>query len=181
MIEKTLAKRYATALLAVTNREGTVEETEATLIAVKQAYQTSDRFRSALSSPRISRAQKRAILRRIPAGSSKALHEFFDLLVDKNRAKLLPDIADMYDRLADAFKGIVRVQVRSAYALTGEQSGRLKADLDRITGKSCSLEASVDRALKGGMLIRMGDSVLDGTVTHRLKSLREKLHELQKR
>ena len=87
----------------------------------------------------------------------------------------------MYDKLADAYKGVVRVQVRSAWPLADGEKARLKGDLDRITGKNCTIESSVDRALVGGLQVRIGDSVVDGTVAHRLKALKERLQELQKR
>jgi F-type H+-transporting ATPase subunit delta len=181
MIEKTLAKRYATALLAATNKEGAVEDTEANLLALGEAYRGNARFRAALSSPKVGRPEKKSLLRKVFANGTRSLHEFFDLLVDKRRTNLLPDIAEMYDRLADEFKGLVRVRVRSAWPLPEPQKARLKSDLDRILGKSCTVEAQVDRSLKGGLQIRIGDSVIDGTVANRLKTLREKLHELQKR
>ncbi|MBI2932704.1 MAG: ATP synthase F1 subunit delta [Planctomycetes bacterium] len=181
MIEKTLSKRYAAALLTVTNKEGTVEQTESTLLALAQVYRENARFRGALSSPKIPRSSKRQFLHQALAGASQAVRDFFDILVRKNRTKLIPHIAEMYDRLADAFKGIVRVHVKSAYPLTQEQLGRIKTHLDRITGKTCALEPATDPSLKGGMLIRMGDTVVDGTVAYRLKTLREKLQELQKR
>ena len=181
MIEKTLAKRYATALLAVTNRGGVVEETESTLLALKEVYQRDSKFRATLASPKVLKAQKKALLRKALAGASKVLLEFFDLLIEKHRIHLLPEIADMYDRLADAYRGLVRIQVKSAWPLSEPQKARLKSDLDRLTGKTCSIEAAVDRSLKGGMQVRMGDTVIDGTVAYRLKSLRESLGELQKR
>ena len=181
MIEKTLAKRYATALLSVTSREGSVEETEATLLALKQVYDKDARFRGTLASPRISKAQKKELLRKVLANASKAVHEFFDLLVEKNRTPILPEVAEMYDRLADAVKGVVRVQVRSAWPLGDADQRRLKADLDRITGRNCAIHAATDRSLKGGLQVRMGDSIVDGSVSHRLKALKERFQELQKR
>jgi F-type H+-transporting ATPase subunit delta len=181
MIEKTLAKRYATALLAVTHKEGKVEETEATMLAVRAAWERDARMRAVLTSPKIPKALKKDLLAKVLAGASASVREFFALLVQKNRIKLVPDVAEMYDRLADAFKGVVRVQVRSAVPLTDAQRQRVHADLERIAGSTCSVEHVVDRALKGGVQVRMGDTVIDGTVAHRLKTLRERLHELQKR
>ena len=181
MIEKTLAKRYASALLAVTHKEGAVEETESTLLALKQVWETNLKFRAVLLSPKVRKSERKALLRKILAGASKSVQEFADLLVDKNRVDLLPEVADMYDRLADAFKGIVKVQVASAFALNEDQKSRLTAALVKITGKTCSVEATVNPSLKAGLQVRMGDSVVDGTVAYRLRSLRYKLEELQKR
>ncbi len=181
MIEKTLAKRYAAALLAVTHKEGTVEDTEATLLALKQAWNKDVKFRAVLQSPKVRKADRKALLRKVLTGASKALQEFGDLLIEKNRIDILPEVASSYDRLADAFRGIVAVQVASAFPLSDEQKAKLTATLARATGKTCSIEATVNPSLKAGVHVRMGDSVIDGTVAYRLKSLRYKLEELQKR
>jgi len=69
----------------------------------------------------------------------------------------------------------------SAFALNEDQKSRLTAALVKITGKTCSVEATVNPSLKAGLQVRMGDSVVDGTVAYRLRSLRYKLEELQKR
>jgi len=181
VIEKTLAKRYAAALLAVTHKEGTVEETEATLLALRQAWIKDVKFRAVLQSPKVRKADRKALLRKVLAGASKALQEFGDLLIEKNRIDILPEVASSYDRLADAFRGIVAVQVTSAFPLSEEQSSKLLATLTKATGKRCSIETTVNASLKAGLQVRMGDSVVDGTAAYRLKALRDKLQELQKR
>jgi F-type H+-transporting ATPase subunit delta len=181
VIERTLAKRYASALLAVTHKENAVEETETTLLSLRQVWEKDAKFRAVLTSPKVRKSDRKALLRRVLASASKAVQEFADLLVEKNRVDLLPDVADQYDRLADAFRGVVRVQVASAFPLSEEQKARLTGALQKVTGKSCSLEATVNPSLKAGLQVRMGDSVVDGTIAYRLKSLRFRLEELQKR
>jgi F-type H+-transporting ATPase subunit delta len=182
VIEKTLAKRYAAALLRVTDPEGSTEETEAVLLALKGALQADRAFRGVLAQPRIPRAAKKKLLRKALEGRARpSFLRFLDLLVDKNRLDVLPDIADMFDRLADASKGLVRVKVRSWRPLSGDQQGKLSEKLSRMTGKRILVEAETDAALKGGMQVLVGDRVIDGSVAHHLKVLGEKFRELQRR
>ena len=183
MIEKTLARRYAAALLHVTEKAGTatIHDTEETLNALKVVYNRDSHFRGLLHSPKVPKAVKKQLLRRILAGASPALQKFGDILIDKNRADILPEVADSYERLADDFEGIVRVKVLSAFAVTPDQEARLKGSIERVFKRKCILESKVVRTLKGGLQIHIGDEVVDGTLAYRLKSLRDKLHELQKR
>jgi F-type H+-transporting ATPase subunit delta len=182
VIEKTLAKRYAAALLRVTDAEGSTEDTEALLLALKDVYLKEKGFRAVLSQPQIPRRVKKELLRKAFASRSKpSFVQFLDLLVDKNRLDIIPDVADMFDRLADASKGIVRVRVRSWRPLSEAHRDSLAEKLARMTGKKVAVEAQADPALKGGMLVHIGDTVIDGTVAHRLRVLGEKLRELQRR
>lgn len=182
MIERTLAKRYAAALLKVTDAEGTTEEVEALLLSLRDAWKAQRGFRDLMTSPKVPRASKKALLRKALAGTAKeSFLQFLDLLVDKNRAEILPEVSDVFDRLADASHGVVRVKVRSWKPLSDAQKATLNEKLVKITGKKIQIEAEADPALKGGMQLRIGDSVVDGTVAHRLKSLGEKLRELERR
>ncbi|HEU4338847.1 MAG TPA: F0F1 ATP synthase subunit delta [Planctomycetota bacterium] len=176
MIEKTLAKRYAKAMLAVALKEGAVEKVEEHLLALKTAYKADTAFRRAMGQPRIPKAARKKLLRKPFEGRTlPAFLELLDLLVDKHRVNLIPDIADSFDQLADESHGVVRVQVATAFPLSAAHEKTLGDRLRAATGKKIEMRVSVDRALKGGISVRIGDQVLDGTVLNRLKNLREKL------
>ena len=182
MIELTLAKRYAAALLKVTDAEGSTEEAEALLLALRDAYRGQKPFRDLLASPQVPRAMKKQILRKAFEGRArKSFIDFLELLVDRNRADILPQISEVFDRLADASAGVVRVKVRSWRPLTDPQRAALLSKLSGMTGKKIEIEAETDAALKGGMLVRIGDAVIDGTVARRLKVLSERFLELERR
>lgn len=182
MIEKTLAKRYAAALLRMTDQEGTTEEVEQMLLALKDAYLADKPFRSILSQPRVPKSFKKSILRKAFEGRAKpSFLDFLTLLIDKNRQDIIPDIADMFDRLADSSKGVIRVLVRSWRPLLDPHRATLEAKLTRLTGKKIALEAQTDPSLKGGLLVMVGDTVIDGSVAQRLKVLGERFRELQRR
>ena len=182
MIEKTLAKRYAAALLKVTDAEGSTEETESHLLALREAYLDQKEFRVVLSHPRVPRKTKKQLLHKVFEGKARqSFIDFLDLLVDKNRQGVLPEIAEMFDRLADASRGIVRVRVTSWRPLSDAQRSGLQAKLEKLSGKKVTIDAAVNPALKGGLLVMYGDTVIDGSVAHRLKVIGEKFRELQRR
>jgi F-type H+-transporting ATPase subunit delta len=178
MIEKTLAKRYAKAMLSVALKEGAVPQVEELLLALKAAYKSDVMFRKALAQPRIPKAARKKLLRKPFEGKAlPAFLDLLDLLVEKHRINLIPDIADSFDAMADETHGVIRVQVASTFPLSSSQEKTLQAKLHSATGKQVEMRVTVDRALKGGMSVRIGDQVLDGTVLNRLKKLRERLFE----
>lgn len=178
MIEKTLARRYAAALLKVTDAEGSTEEVEQFLAALKQAYLSQKELRGILAQPRIPRAVKKGLLHKIFEGKAKkSFIDFLDLLVDKNRQDLLPDIADSFDALSDASEGVVRVKVRSWRPLTDAQRKGIQDGLQKVAIRKVILEEAVDASIKGGILCYAGDRVIDGSVAYKLKTLGEKLAE----
>jgi len=181
VIELTLAKRYAAALLKVTDAEGSTEEAEALLLALREAYDGQKPFRDLLASPRVPKAVKKQLLRKALAGARPSLLSFLELLVDRHRVNILPQVSEVFDRLADASHGVVRVKVRTWRPLTDAQRSTLLSKLSAKIGKKIEIEAETDASLKGGMLVRIGDSVIDGTVARRLKVLSERFLELERR
>lgn len=182
MIERTLAKRYAAALLRVTDADGSTEDTEAFLLALREAWQRDPALRTMLAHPRVPRAVKKRVLSRAFEGRAhKSFIDFLSLLVDKNRLAILPELAELFDRLADATRGVVRVRVRSWKPLSDAHRSRLSEKLGKMTGKKILVEAETDAALQGGMLVHVGDSVIDGSVAHRLKTIGERLREFERR
>lgn len=177
MIERTLARRYATALLEQAEKGRTVEETEAQLLALKAAYQGDRRLRSALMHPAIGRAQKVKLLDAVFKDRTPApFTSLLALLVRKNRLRFLPEIADAFDRLADRSRGVVRVDVVSFMPLTDAQRRALTAQLAKhLGGKTLELKVVVDPKVLGGLSVRVGDTIIDGTSRGRLKALRESL------
>ena len=178
MIEKTLAKRYAEAMLSVAGKEGVVTDVESLLLALKEAYVRDQAFRKMLAQPRIPKPTRKKILRKPFEGKAPASFlDLLDLLVDKNRVELIPDIADSYDTLADELNGVMRVQVSSTYPLSPSHEKTLHDKLKAATGKTIEIRVNVDPGLKGGLAVRVGDRIIDGTVIYRLKYLRERLLE----
>jgi F-type H+-transporting ATPase subunit delta len=180
--DRTLARRYAAALLKATEAENTTDLVEQFLRPLGTAYKSNRNFRSMLSQPQISKAKKKELLRKpFAGGGSTAFLNFLDLLVDKNRQSILPEVAEVYDLLADAIRGQVRIQVRTPRPLSEDQKRRLLERVQKSAVRKVLLEEQTNPELLGGMLMYMGYTVIDGTVRYHLKKLGDDLRQLNRR
>jgi F-type H+-transporting ATPase subunit delta len=100
---------------------------------------------------------------------------FLVLLMEKKRIISVLDIAEDFSRMIDEHRGLLKARVVSAIALSGDQESRLKSQLDRLTGKNVILEKRVDPGVLGGVEVHLGNRIIDGSLRHGLKLLREDL------
>ncbi len=176
MNERTVARRYATALLALADQGKAVEAIETEILQVAQVWKSSPDLRRAMTHPLIAPKVKKEFYRQVFQGISKLMSEFLDKLIDKKRAVCIPDIAEIFDDLADRYAGVVRMTVESAVPLNEGQKAKLLAKLVGLAqGRKVELDAKVNPGLLGGMTLRVRDSVVDGSVAGRLKGLKELL------
>ncbi|MEA1948186.1 MAG: ATP synthase F1 subunit delta, partial [Thermodesulfobacteriota bacterium] len=106
---------------------------------------------------------------------SKIMASFLLLLFDKGRFGFLSDINEFYKKLADELKGVVRASLVSATELSSETVGKIRTTLSKKTGKDIILEVEQDPSLIGGIVSRIGDLVLDGSIKTQLLNMRESL------
>jgi len=104
---------------------------------------------------------------------------FLELLIDKKRIAILPEIVEVFDRLMEEHRGVLRAQVYTAIALTSEAERRLKSGLDRLTGKNVMLEKRIDPYVLGGVVVHLGNRILDGSLRNGLSILSETLHRAE--
>lgn len=177
MIDRTISKRYARALLDLAVQHQAVPQFEAEILNVAALYEAIPELRRTITHPVLSRSKKQEFVRAtFGTRLSRYLVEFLCLLVEKNRGEYVPDIAAVFDGLADEYEGVVRADVRSARPLTDAQQAGLLARLTRlVSGRKVELRPALDPALLGGCVVQIGDTVLDGSLAHRLKTLRESL------
>ncbi|MEX2262079.1 MAG: ATP synthase F1 subunit delta [Bryobacteraceae bacterium] len=175
-----VASRYAAALVEVVTAdkspvapERAVEE----LRAFRDAAQASEELRNVLASPAIPPARKRAVIRKLGESMdlSLAVRNFLYVVVDHRRTGELPEMAEAFETLLDARLGVVRASATTAYPLSGEQADSLKAEFGKLTGSTVRLESSVDPSLIGGVRVRIGSTVYDGSVRGRLEALGRRL------
>ncbi len=108
-------------------------------------------------------------------GLSDAAKSTLRLLAQKRRLGAIPAIARQLSRLADDDQNVVRAEVLSAGPLSGDYLGKLRAELERATGKKVMVTHRTDPALIGGVVTKIGDRVIDGSVRARLTGFRESL------
>jgi F-type H+-transporting ATPase subunit delta len=108
-------------------------------------------------------------------GLSPVFKSLLDLMLEKNRLAIIPDVRVFYQKLLDEIANISRAQVKSATALSDEALKSIKNSLEKTTGKTIIIETEVDPELIGGVMARVGDMVLDGSVRTQLMSIKETL------
>lgn len=175
----TLARRYAGALFETVRQLDVIDVidmVESDLGLINYSLETMPRLVEVLNHPLIPRERKKAIVSEIFKARVHAVTlRFLELVIDKRREGILSDIEPEYVRLANEWRGIVPVIVTSAVPLTEDAVNALKKKLDTFTGKNADLELQEDPDLIGGLTIRIGDRVIDGSVRGYLVSLREQM------
>lgn len=174
-----IARNYAETLLALAERHGGADGLEAfgqAADALAALVKDDPRTRQFLETPRVSPEEKKQVLQRALAGKAPEMFvRFVMVLADKRRQALLPEIAAAYRELVDERMGRVRVHVSISHppdeALRAE-IGRALAD--RL-GRTVIPTFSVEPELLGGMVVRMGDQILDGSLRTRAAQLRRRL------
>jgi F-type H+-transporting ATPase subunit delta len=177
MIASEAARRYARAMFELGNETGTLEAIVADFNGFSAAYASSSELRLAAADPMVALDAKRAIFSEIAdrLSAQQVSKRCLLLLSDRRRVAALPQIATALRELTDKQKGLSRAVVTSARPLSEEQAAALKLQLDRLTGKATVLDVHVDPTLIAGLVVRIGDTVFDGTVRARLHEAKQKL------
>lgn len=172
-----VARRYARALFGIGLDAGKFEALGEELDGLAGLWRESDELRQALENPVFGAAEKRAVLESIlpKVAPTPEVQRFVLLLLERRRITLLPAIARAYRDLTDVHVGRVRAEVTSAEELPAATLDRVRRSLEQRTGKKVIVTPRVDRDLIGGIVARVGDLVLDGSVRTQLDDLRTRL------
>jgi F-type H+-transporting ATPase subunit delta len=176
MAEVSIARRYTQALFQSARKSGTIERVETDLETVDALLRTQPNLLRILRAPTIGRAQKKDLVRRLFEHSVSSLTlRFLNLLIDKRRESLLPEVNRAFRALSYAARNILPVTATVATHLTPEERTRLAETLSQRTGKTVELSEELDPSLMGGVIVRLGDSIIDGSVAGQLRRLRQQL------
>jgi len=172
-----LAKRYAKALFAVGKEEGAFDDYGKSLKDMAALFASTPEVQDALTNPMYPLEARAKVMEYLIGKSkaSKVMANFFNLLVQKKRADILPDIAEQFQALVDADKNVSRGTVVSAAELSSSLSKKVQETLEKITGKQVVLTAQVDPSIIGGIVAKVGDLVLDGSIKSQLAGLKESI------
>jgi F-type H+-transporting ATPase subunit delta len=174
--ERERTEAYARALLEVGRAEGPLADIEDDLFRFARTLESSDELRMALTDPVLPVERRQAVIDDLVGGKALAASAaLLSLVVGAGRAADLPAIVDRFVELAVAERQREVAEVRSVLPLDEEQQRRLAAALSAATGKNVEVKVIVDPSVLGGVVARVGDVVIDGSVRHRLEQLKEQL------
>ena len=176
MIDSRITRRYVAALYNAAEKATVVDLVESDLGLVAYSLESSPDLETALLQPLIPASKKKEIVERLFADKvhEVTLHYLF-LVLDMNRAEVIKATEPEYVRLANERRGIVLAEVRTAVDPDPDQLAKLKERLEAHTGKTVEMNVTIDSSLIGGVSVRIGDTVLDGSVAGFLARLREQL------
>lgn len=179
MIESTtIGRSYAEALFALGQKTGEDETYARAFETFVALLESDDRIRDFLGSPKIDVAAKKDVLARALEDRVPRLFLNFLLVVlDKRRQRFVPEIAREYRRLVDERLGRLHVQITLAHEPDERMEHEVATELGRLMGKRVIPHVRVDPSILGGIIVRSGDRVLDGSLRRRLLSLRQRLLE----
>lgn len=183
MRSELIARNYAETLLDLADRNGgaaAMDQFAAALDQVSGLVQGDPRVRQFLETPRVTAAEKKRALRAALAGRAPELFlRFVSVLVDKRRQTLLPEIAEAFRGLVDERMGRVRVQVAISHLPDEALQAEIGNALARRLGRTVIPTFTVDPELLGGMVVRVGDEILDGSVRSSAARLRRAMMAAQ--
>lgn len=172
-----VSRRYAKALLLIGKEDGQAELYGEQLGEFSKLISQNKQLEQAFTNPLYDAAGRKRVLVSVIEllDLSEIVKAFLLLLFDKGRIGLLDSINDFYQKLADEYKGVALASLVSATELSSEAIEKIRESLSRMTGKQVKLEVKQDPDLIGGIVTRIGDLVLDGSVRTQLLNMRESL------
>jgi F-type H+-transporting ATPase subunit delta len=177
LIRSAISKRYAKALLGIGQEDGKYEAYGNSLKDFVGFCGANDEFFRVVANQIFSVEERKRVLDLVLGGSGFApiIQNFLRLLLDKNRIGAVKEISEHYGKLTDNLTGITRAQVMTAWPMKDQTVLKIKKALEGISTGEVKIEVKDDAALIGGIVVKIGDLVLDGSVRAQLEGLKESL------
>ena len=173
-----LASRYARALGELAEEADALEQVEADLARLAQAVREDRQIRLVIESERVPAETKRELLLKLAGDESHKLTQLFvRLIVQKRRAAYIEEMYDAFVAYADEVRGVVEIEIQSATRLQDADVQKLVDGLSAYTGKQVRIKNVEVPEILGGIVARVGDLVIDGSVARRLERLKETLQQ----
>jgi len=176
MLENAVARRYAQAFFAIAQERDLVDKLEAELKTVVDTVNENKELKLVIDHQLISPEEKKAIVDKIFSQEvSEITVNFLDVVIDKYRASYIPAIYEEFVTYANNARNMADALVKTSTTLSDADLAIIKEKLAAVTGKTIRLQSEVDPGLIGGVVVRIGDKVIDGSIAGRLEKLKENL------
>jgi F-type H+-transporting ATPase subunit delta len=174
---KSASLQYANALADIAMAQGAAEAAAQQLNGFGALYGESAELRTFLSSPAVDAEAKHRVIEKLLArvGASKIVRNFLFVVVDHRHTHVLPEMIAAFQEVIRERQGITEAQISSAAELNAAQKKEMSSALERLTGKRVEAKFSLEPGLLGGAVVRVGDTVYDGSLRSRLNELRARL------
>jgi F-type H+-transporting ATPase subunit delta len=176
MNEERIGRNYAEALLTLARKNGEQEEWGALIDAISVGMREDHTLRTFLESPKLSASRKIELLKKALGKKVPPVFlRFLETVIMKRRQMLIPEIASEYRSLIDESEDRVHINVTVAREPAEPEKDAMVKQLSRLFGKRVVPHISLNPAILGGVIVKVGDTVMDGSVRRRLASLRQRM------
>lgn len=170
--ETVAAKRYAKALYEIAAQENRTLEVENELKSLAASFQAGDEVERFIFSPNVTEEVKWEVISKAIEGKlSKPVVSLAKLLVERGRFGLLPELLDSYIKISSEAMGVANAVVNSTYLLSEEEKNQVAEEFGALVNKKIRVENVVDKSLLGGVKVRIGDTLYDGSLAGKLERL----------
>jgi F-type H+-transporting ATPase subunit delta len=171
-----LAVTYARSLLELANERRIAEDTGRELQGLSQMLESEPVFVEYLADPAVRAAERTASIEKIFKGHvSPLVYSFLGVMNSHGRMKLLGEVLRAFRELLDIQLGNVEVDVTTAHQLTANELEQVKSSINKALNKNAVIHLNLDENIIGGLVIRVGDQVIDASVKQQLRSMRQQL------
>jgi len=177
MYTNEVALRYAMALSSLAAQNGWLDVFEKELNEIEEVLNNHQELEAYLTHPEIKPVDKQDLVRKIFTHFSLEMQNFLVLLIEKKRWQQLKEIRQLYIREANLYRGRVAVSLETAYPIEDKQVEELAEKLEKMTNRPVDLSTKTVPELIGGVKVRIGHQVIDGSVLSQLRELRRELLE----
>ncbi|RKD21977.1 ATP synthase F1 subcomplex delta subunit [Caminicella sporogenes DSM 14501] len=176
---KLVSKTYSEALFEVALEENKIDLFLEELKFIVDTFKMYPEFYSLFKSPLLKVDEKKKVVSEVFGDKlSQEMNNFLKIILDKKRAYYIEQIKNEYEKMVNEYKGIIKAVAVTAIPLTEEEKNNLEEKLSELTGKSIKLTNEIDKNVIGGVLVKLGDKVIDGTIKGRLEELKENLAQI---
>lgn len=174
-----VGRRYAAALYDIAKAQNKVADFSKDCDLIASTIKASKELLNAIKSPIINHEKKVTLLKAVFSGKvSKPLENALVLLVQKGRAPIIPDVMKAFQAILDEQSGVAIAKVESIIPLDESEKQSIAQKLEAISGKKIRIENKINPTLIGGFTARIGDTVIDGSIKHKLERLKEELRQV---
>lgn len=170
------AMRYAQAAFEIAKEENKLNQWQADLDKIGRLVGDDDIY-GFLVNPKINRAKKMQVIKENLKGAEPKVLNMVYVLISKGKVNTISDIVKEFERLRNRDEGVEEVEVATAIALDNNEQKTLIEKLSKMTGNKIVLKTKVDPTLVSGIVVRIGDKLIDGCLKSKLKTMHKQLSE----
>jgi F-type H+-transporting ATPase subunit delta len=177
---KLVAKRYAEALFEVAVENGNLEQTREEIQFVAEVFESNPELKTIFVHPRLSKKEKKGMLEELFKGKiSESVLNLGYITVDKGREGYLSEISREFNVLSNAEQGIVEAKAITAVPMTEDELNALEERLSKRFNKRIQLSNLIDESVIGGVLLKIGDKVMDGSIKGKMEDIEKELKNIK--